>query len=202
MKTLNRSLRTRPSRSAVRKRNRTASGKSRLLRQPAFDGQPAEQAASHVRLRIDESPNGPANSKHESAGRPELLAHRGNTQRSLLRRAIDISAAVVFICLGVAGAILPGLPATPFLLLASWFLSRSWPAMNARLHKSRFFGGILRDWQEHRGIRRVIKIRAIGAVVVSVLITIAVSPLSFVPLMGIAACASTGIVIIWRLSEA
>lgn len=62
--------------------------------------------------------------------------------------------------LGLAGAYLPVLPTTPFLLLATYFLARSWPELNQRVHRLPVFGRYLRDWEEHRGVRLEVKIWA------------------------------------------
>jgi uncharacterized protein len=63
----------------------------------------------------------------------------------------------VFFVLAVLGALLPLLPTTPFLLLASYFLVRSSPRLNDKLLASRTFGPLLRDWQRHRAVRPHIK---------------------------------------------
>ena len=80
-----------------------------------------------------------------------------------------------WICVGFAviGAILPLLPTTPFLLLASWCFYRGSPRIHAWLHRSRWFGPTLDDWHEYRGIRRTVKYRTLGlvaAVVISSLL--------------------------------
>ncbi|MBK9036321.1 MAG: YbaN family protein [Myxococcales bacterium] len=58
----------------------------------------------------------------------------------------------VFFALGVAGVILPAVPATPFMLLALWAWSRSSPRLEAWLLAHRVFGPTLRAWQAHRVI--------------------------------------------------
>ncbi|NOY28703.1 MAG: DUF454 domain-containing protein [Planctomycetes bacterium] len=50
--------------------------------------------------------------------------------------------------LGIIGIALPGLPTTPFLLLTSFFLARSWPRMHQRLLASKLFGPVLRPWKQ------------------------------------------------------
>ena len=66
-------------------------------------------------------------------------------------------------CLGLAalGAVLPLLPTTPFVLLASWCFYRGSPRIHAWLHRSRTFGPTLDDWQHYRGIRKSMKYRTI-----------------------------------------
>ncbi len=50
------------------------------------------------------------------------------------------------------GLVVPGIPTVPFLLATSYFLARSSPAMNERLRRSKFFGPILTEWEEHGGL--------------------------------------------------
>lgn len=74
------------------------------------------------------------------------------------RRVLYVSLGLFFLGLGIVGAVLPVLPTTPFLILASYFFVRSSPRLNAWLLRSRLFGPMLRDWQEHRGIRPHVKV--------------------------------------------
>jgi len=50
-----------------------------------------------------------------------------------------VAVGVLFVGLGALGVALPGLPTTPFLLVASWCFVRSSPALEQRLVRSRFF---------------------------------------------------------------
>ena len=95
-------------------------------------------------------------------------------QRVLLswRKLVCLSLASVFFACGILGVLLPGLPATPFLLLTSYFLIRSSPRLNAALLRSRLFGPILVDWQIHGGVRRHVKVQAVVAVTIAVAVTI------------------------------
>lgn len=115
------------------------------------------------------------------------------------RRLVLLVLAGLLFLIGVVGAILPGLPATPFLLLTSYLLLRSSPRLNAVLLRSRFFGPILTDWQRHRGVRRNVRRKAIVAVVVAVLVTIYVSDYSQGATIGVALLALIGIGVIFRL---
>lgn len=89
-----------------------------------------------------------------------------------LWKLLYAAAALLFFVLGALGLLLPGLPTTPFLLLTSYFLVRTSPALNERLLRSRFVGGILTDWQVKRGVRSSVKVRAISVVVLAVGTTI------------------------------
>jgi len=115
------------------------------------------------------------------------------------RRVLFLSLAGLFFVLGVLGAVLPGLPATPFLLLTSYFLVRTSPALNERLLNSRLVGPILRDWQQKRGVRRDVKIQAVVCVMIAVGLSIYLAGNRGWLTVGIALAASVGIAVILRL---
>lgn len=61
---------------------------------------------------------------------------------------------LLFVAIGAAGAVLPLLPVTPFMILAAFCFSRSSPRLHAWLINSRLFGPGLRRWDESRCISR------------------------------------------------
>lgn len=65
---------------------------------------------------------------------------------------------IVCVILAGLGVLLPGLPATPFLLLASYFFARSSKKMHDWLINHKVFGLILSDFLDRKGIRLHIKI--------------------------------------------
>lgn len=89
-----------------------------------------------------------------------------------LRQVAAVSGAVVCLALAAVGFFLPVLPCTPFVLLASGLLIRGSPALHKKLRASRFFGRILRDWEDRKGIRRADKVRAIVVVILGLMFTI------------------------------
>jgi uncharacterized membrane protein YbaN (DUF454 family) len=100
--------------------------------------------------------------------------------------------------MAVVGAIMPGIPTAPFVILAGYFFVRSSPEAHEWLRQSRWFGPILRDWEAHRGVRRSIRNAALaligGGMVVTALLGLP-TPLT----VSIIACQVIGIAIVLRL---
>lgn len=61
---------------------------------------------------------------------------------------------------GVAGAVLPLLPTTPFLLLAAWAFARSSPRLHSWLLTHPVFGRPISDWQHSGSLSRNAKLAA------------------------------------------
>ena len=119
--------------------------------------------------------------------------------RSGLRRVGYVVLGLVFVGLAFLGVLLPGLPATPFLILASFCFVRSSPRLHRWLHRSPLFGKLLRDWETHRGIRRPVKVTAMTLVVVAVSASVVFSSLPPWAKSVIAGLAVIGLAVIWRL---
>lgn len=101
-----------------------------------------------------------------------------------VRRLVYVAIGGFFVGLAVLGAILPVLPCTPFLLLASYFFVRSSPALHERLLQSRLFGQMLRDWHKHRAVRPRVKFTALSIMPVAVISSAYFGDLSW-PLVGL-----------------
>lgn len=85
------------------------------------------------------------------------------------------SVAGIALALGAIGVLLPGLPTTPFLLLAAWSAARGWPTLETRLLKHPKYGPMIRDWRERRAVPRRAKWLA-SALMVSSLVSIWLLP--------------------------
>ena len=90
-----------------------------------------------------------------------------------LVRVLYVVLGFVFLALGIAGYLLPGLPGTVNLLVALWFFSMSSERMHRWMLTNRYFGRGLRDYKAGLGIPRNIKIIAVSAIVISISISIA-----------------------------
>ncbi len=73
-------------------------------------------------------------------------------------RIFFIVTGVLCVILAGLGVLLPGLPATPFLLLASFSFAKSSKKMHDWLVNNKIFGPILADFLDRKGIRLHIKI--------------------------------------------
>ncbi|MDP5291086.1 YbaN family protein [Oceanimonas sp. CHS3-5] len=78
--------------------------------------------------------------------------------------------------LGVLGAFLPVLPTTPFVLLSAFCFGRSSPRVHHWLVNHRWFGGMIQDWQTHRGLRLNVRRRALWLMAASFALSIYLVP--------------------------
>ncbi len=89
-----------------------------------------------------------------------------NTPRAL--RWLLWLAGTVSLGLGIVGVVLPGLPTTPFVLLAAACYAKASPRLHAWLRAHRLFGPMVRDWEAHRSLTRRTKRIAQGTMLVMV----------------------------------
>jgi uncharacterized membrane protein YbaN (DUF454 family) len=114
--------------------------------------------------------------------------------RRLLYRMLGWASVVM----AIIGAILPGIPTAPFVILAGYFFIRSSPEAHQWLRESRWFGPILRHWEEHHAISPTARNVAIALILVgAVVATLLGLPLPL--LLLVYAMQLVGIVIVLRL---
>lgn len=92
--------------------------------------------------------------------------------------------------LAAAGAVLPVLPTTPFLLVALWAFVRSAPGWAERLRAHHRFGPMIRDWEERGAIPRRAKLLAVLGMAASLGLLAATS--SNVLLLGVVSAIMAG----------
>lgn len=81
--------------------------------------------------------------------------------------------------IGVIGIVLPGLPTTPFMLLALWLFSKSSQRFHAWLLHHPQFGPAIRCWLQHRVIPRKAKIAAVTMMSISLVYVLVFSALTW-----------------------
>jgi uncharacterized protein len=77
------------------------------------------------------------------------------------------------LALGLVGVVLPGLPTTPFLLVAAFSFGKSSPRLRAWLVAHPRFGPPIRDWATRGAISRRNKVRAVLVMAVVVALSLA-----------------------------
>lgn len=82
-----------------------------------------------------------------------------------MKRPVLIVVGLVATVLAIAGAILPGLPTTPFLIVALWAFARSSQRMHAWLHRIPLLRSALAEaqrFEDRRAVRLPVKLIAIS----------------------------------------
>ena len=88
----------------------------------------------------------------------------------MLMKYLYVGLGFVAVGLGVLGVVVPGLPTTPFFLLASWFFYRSSPRLQQWLLSS-WMGRYIRNYHQHGGMTVPQKAGAVGIMAVMVLLS-------------------------------
>lgn len=144
-------------------------------------------------------------SENHSAGpayeipQPDAASPSLATTKQIIARCLCMALAMLFLLLALAGALLPLLPCTPFLLLGSFFLFRASPNLHQRFLQIRWIGNIVKDWQKSRAVTRATQWQASAAISISLLVSIALIPSTILSLGMMLAGSSVGLAVIWRL---
>jgi uncharacterized protein len=82
-----------------------------------------------------------------------------------MKRLLLIVLGFVFVGLAVIGYLMPGLPATPWAIAASYCFSKSSPRLHRWLLRLPMLGPLIHDWETQRGMRPAAKLLACSCVV-------------------------------------
>jgi uncharacterized membrane protein YbaN (DUF454 family) len=119
---------------------------------------------------------------------------------SWVRRRVYQTLGWTSVGLAGVGAVTPGIPTVPFALLAGYFFVRSSPSAHAWLLRSRWLGPSLRDWEEHRAVKRSMKYTAVALMGVGLAATLLVGlPAEIVA--AIITLEALGLIVVLRLPE-
>lgn len=157
----------------------------------------ADPAPAKVESAPTKVESAPASTPEPTGAGPESMPPMPPT-RSAWQRALLIALAGVSLALAIIGVFLPGLPTTPFLLVAAWASARSSPRLHAWLHRHRVFGPMLRDWRDGRRVARRSKIAAALSMAAAALLMIYTLPHAWVVWP---ACISMAVVLCWLWSR-
>ena len=106
-----------------------------------------------------------------------------------------------FVLLSVIGIALPILPTTPFLILALALFANSSPRFHQMLINNRWFGPILKQWEESKTVSQRIKIRASIIIFISFSFSLFILQGRFLLQTMLLMIAVTLLIFIWRLKE-
>lgn len=124
-----------------------------------------------------------------------------------LHHPVLASMGMVCVVLGAIGIAVPGMPGTVFLLIASWCFAKSFPSLERRLLRNRFFAPYMRFVDGNAPLPRKDRLWSIGLMWASTVFSTWFLwwrewvPNWFLPLVPLAACVGT-IVILKRGSHA
>lgn len=92
-----------------------------------------------------------------------------------LARLVYALVGFVFLGVGIAGFVVPGLPGTVFLLVSLYFFSMSNERMYRWMLTNRYFGEMLSDYKSGLGIPRKIKVVAVTSIVLAVSLSVSLA---------------------------
>ncbi|MCB1561856.1 MAG: DUF454 family protein [Xanthomonadales bacterium] len=108
--------------------------------------------------------------------------------------------ALLALGLAVLGVILPGLPTTPFVLLAAYASARGSKRLQGWLHSHRLFGPMIRDWECHGAVSRRAKCFAVITMLLCAVLMALTAPRWWMTATGTAIMAIVAIWL-WRRPE-
>jgi uncharacterized membrane protein YbaN (DUF454 family) len=104
--------------------------------------------------------------------------------------------AIAYVCLGLGfiGIFVPGLPTTPFVLVAAWAAARGSERLHRWLHRHRIFGPMVRDWDRYQAVSRRAKWTATLTMIACGVIFFLTSPRWWMAAIG---CGIMAVVAVW-----
>jgi len=115
-------------------------------------------------------------------------------------RWLWLAVAYVALALGALGVVLPGLPTTPFVLLAAFAAARGSTRLHAWLHAHRLFGPMIRDWERHGAVSRRAKRVAVATMALCAVLMFLTAPRLWMSATGTAFMVVVG-TWLWRRPE-
>lgn len=123
----------------------------------------------------------------------------GNAQAGKIHNILLTSAGLVALVLGLIGIILPGLPTTPFILLAAACFAKASPRLHHKLIQHRYLGPLVQDWEKHRTLP--LKVKWTASSIMTAMVLFSILQLAGKPLLQVtvALLGLTGAWVVWRI---
>lgn len=115
---------------------------------------------------------------------------------SAFQRALYGVLAVLSLGVAFVGAMLPGIPATEFVLLALWFASRSSPQLRHWIEHRSCFAESIRCWKEEGAIKKSTRYKAAALCLMGLAVLIMLQPPVWLTVLAVVGM-STGQIFIW-----
>lgn len=111
-------------------------------------------------------------------------------------RILWLTLGLVSTACGIAGVLLPLVPTTPFLLLATFAFARSSPRLHNWLTTHPRLGPPIEDWRAHGAISRRAKIAAVAVMAVTLSLSVVAGlPTTGLVIQAVVLCASATFVL-------
>ena len=147
--------------------------KRNVVEQAGGQGAPFRRAPLATRTIAPSPGNGRMRKRREKVDYSAEM----NRHDSPAMRLLFVALGTLFVLLGIAGALLPVLPTTPFMLLAAGCYARASTRFYNWLLNNPTFGPTILEWRRHRSIPWRVKLTAIALMAA----TLSISIVFFVP---------------------
>lgn len=101
-----------------------------------------------------------------------MLFRKLSYEEAYLFRFFWLTCGILSLTLGIIGIILPLLPTTPFVLLAAASFAKSSTTLYDYLVKNKYFGTVIKSWEENRTIPLRAKIASALMMGISIIVSI------------------------------
>ena len=120
-------------------------------------------------------------------------------RRPSLRQMLLVAAGMVALGLGLIGIVLPGLPTTPFVLLAAACFARASPRLHRWLTTHRYLGPMVRDWEANRSLP--LRVKWIAITMMGTMVLLSAWQFSTRPWLqgAVLALGLVGAWVVWRI---
>jgi len=96
-----------------------------------------------------------------------VLVGMPNSVRHKVKVFLWKSAGIFCVGLAILGALLPVLPTTVFLIMATGCFAKSSPRMQQKLLNNKIFGPLIQEWEQHKSMPKKAKVIALFSLVLS-----------------------------------
>ncbi len=119
--------------------------------------------------------------------------------RPTLRQALLVTAGVLSLVLAAIGVVLPGLPTTPFVLLAAACFAKSSPRLHRWLQQHRYMGPMVRDWEANHSLP--LRVKWISTLLMMTMVVVSAWQFAGRPWLQLALLGfgSLGALTVWRI---